>query len=204
MDEMFSLINNKKNDNTENVNKNEDTDDDSYDEDGYYEEGTCDACKINQCLRDCRNEVGWSSICKKQVCFTCSFSCERCNTTYPYNKNGKPTLTCHFCNVICDKCNKNICYRCEEKRDEGFGRCSDCWRHTPLCRFCEHTNAPYECERCYAPVCDDHKKRCFNCGTKCMDCHEAHGNCKYCVNDLSIEDVNEPEYIEENIQEDKL
>jgi len=180
-------------------------DDDSYDEDGYYEEGTCDACKTNQCLRECRNEVGWSDICKKQVCVTCSFSCfscERCIPANRFNKNGKPSLTCHFCNVICDKCNKNICYRCEEKRDEGFGRCSDCWRHTPLCRFCEHTDAPYECERCYAPVCNDHKKRCFNCGTKCMDCHEAHGNCEYCANDLSTEDVNEPEYTEENTTED--
>lgn len=170
------------------------------DEDSYYEEGMCDACKTNQCLRECRNDVGpsFQQFCKKQVCVNCSFSCEKCNTSYPFNKNGKATLTCHFCNVICDKCNKNICYRCEERYDEGFGRCSDCWIHTPLCRFCEHTDATYECERCYQPVCNDHKKKCFNCGTKCMDCHEAHGNCEYCVNDLSTEDVNEPEYTEEN------
>lgn len=170
---------------------NDENDKDDNDDNDYYIHNTCDACKTKQYLRVCCNEVGWSGLCKKQVCVTCSFLCERCNTTYK-----KATLTCHFCNVICDKCNKNICYRCEEKRDEGFGRCSDCWSHTPLCRFCEYTDAPYECERCYTPVCGDHKKRCFNCGTKCMECHESHGNCEYCINDLSTEDVNEPEYTE--------
>ena len=155
---------------------------DEREKDDYYIYNDCDHCKNKKYLRECDNELIWSRRCEKTVCIACTISCERCYKTE----------TCPFCNVVCDKCHKNICYRCEEKRDEGFGRCSDCWTHTPLCRFCDYTDANYECERCYTPVCNDHKKRCFHCGMKCMECHENYGNCEYCINDISPDDVNEP------------
>lgn len=183
-------------DEIENNNKNSDSDinDEGYYHEEYYIINICDVCKNKKCLRVCCNETIWRSrLCKKNVCFTCTISCERCN-----NLHEAPIKMCNFCNAICDKCNKNICYYCEKTHDEGYKRCKDCWSHTPLCHFCEYSDADYECERCYLPVCNDHKKRCFHCGTKCMECHENYGNCKYCINDLSTKDINEPKDIEHN------
>ena len=139
----------------------------------------CDMCKEEKETDTCCNEVSWGKVCTKNICSECCIPCENCGI-------GKINM-CSYCCIICNKCKKNICYKCKEK----YGRCEKCWYESPLCHFCGNVEAEYKCDICYKEVCYEHKKMCYNCGTKCMDCHENYykASCKDCEGDLSSEDV---------------
>jgi len=143
----------------------------------------------------CKNRLNSNDKkCYNDVCSKCVIVCETCCGDKDEYKNK----LCNLCIRICDKCNKKMCYYCEKRYNEGYGRCSNCWMISGICSYCDCTDAEYECERCYHKICYDHKKICFNCGTKCMDCHEIFANCNYCENDLSTNNVNEPKEDDEN------
>ena len=145
----------------------------------------CDHCKEEKDTDVCYNNITWGRKCNKNICADCCIICEKCD-----RKFRQVEKICSYCSITCNKCKKNICYNCEEK----YGRCEKCWCESPLCDFCENVEADYQCELCYKEVCYEHKKICYNCGTKCMDCHEYYykASCEDCRGDLSPKNVEEP------------
>ena len=157
----------------------------------------CDSCNQQKETQICWNEISWGTKCNKNICDDCLIPCKS-EGCVGDNYGSEIFYMCKFCYKICNKCKKNICYRCEEK----LGRCKECWSEFPLCDFfdCENKiiEANYQCSYCYKYVCYEHKKRCYNCGLKCAECHENYSNatCNDCVknNDFSTKDVDEPIY----------